>query len=129
SDILFLQLVAAFILYHVRFFIITPLKLFETPSLAGGFIADKKTSSYINCLFFQKCLYIFFSNLSDSSNLYTTNELGLNVNIFIMSLPFYFNNNPIGYTDFLVFRTNKMVGLAGDIDFSRNTSGSLTTAI
>ena len=46
-----------------------------------------------------------------------------------MSLPFYFNNNPIGYTDFLVFRTNKMVGLAGDIDFSRNTSGSLTTAI
>jgi hypothetical protein len=35
-------LVAAFILYHVRFFIITPLKLFETPSLAGGFIADKK---------------------------------------------------------------------------------------
>ena len=99
------------------------------PQPSWGFYCRQKTSSYINCLFFQKCLYIFFSNLSDSSNLYTTNELGLNVNIFIMSLPFYFNNNPIGYTDFLVFRTNKMVGLAGDIDFSRNTSGSLTTAI
>ena len=44
------------------------------------------------------------------------------LNIFIMSLPFYFNNNPITYTDFLVFRTNKMIRLAVDIDFSRNTS-------
>ncbi|MDB7082081.1 hypothetical protein, partial [Thomasclavelia ramosa] len=112
----------------VRFFIITPLKLFETPSLAGGLLQTKNKQLY-QLLVFPKMFIHLFSNLSDSSNLYTTNELGLNVNIFIMSLPFYFNNNPIGYTDFLVFRTNKMVGLAGDIDFSRNTSGSLTTAI
>ncbi|MBS6665745.1 hypothetical protein [Thomasclavelia ramosa] len=88
-----------------------------------------KNKQLYQLLVFPKMFIHLFSNLSDSSNLYTTNELGLNVNIFIMSLPFYFNNNPIGYTDFLVFRTNKMVGLAGDIDFSRNTSGSLTTAI
>ncbi|MCQ5325812.1 hypothetical protein, partial [Thomasclavelia ramosa] len=59
SDILFLQLVAAFILYHVRFFIITPLKLFETPSLAGGFIADKK-QAVISTACFSKNVYTSF---------------------------------------------------------------------
>jgi len=94
------------------------------------YFVNSLKQAVISTACFSKNVYTsFFSNLSDSSNLYTTNELGLNVNIFIMSLPFYFNNNPIDYTDFLLFRTNKMVGLAGDIDFSRNTSGSLTTAI
>lgn len=95
-----------------------------TPStFLSGFILQSTALYLAHKDFFLLLMFIhLFSNLSDSSNLYTTNELGLNVNIFIMSLPFYFNNNPITYTDFLVFRTNKMIRLAVDIDFSRNTS-------